>query len=91
MFLQMKGQLIVDNVGDYPAGIVDQLRKLLSSGVVACPDPNRMNFYDVENSDWTFFIHLSSRSGGKVMLLAAWSCVLPSTESALSPEAAQPR
>jgi hypothetical protein len=71
MFLQMNGQLSIDNMKNYPTGIVSQLRKSLSSGVVAHPDPNRKNFYDVEASDHMFFIH-ASPIDGKVMLCAAW-------------------
>ena len=71
MFLQMNEQFSIDNVRDYPAGIVDQLRELLVSGVAARPDPNRTNFYDVENSDRIFFIRAST-IGDKVILFAAW-------------------
>src|SRR6185295_2032027 len=71
MFLQMNAQLTIDNLGDYPPAIVAELRDLLLSGVTARPDPGRSNFYDVETTDRTFFIH-ASPDGDKVMLVAAW-------------------
>jgi hypothetical protein len=61
----------IENLRDYPAGIVDDLRELLESGVAVRPDPNRRNFYDVENAERTFFIHVSP-DDGKIMLLATW-------------------
>jgi hypothetical protein len=76
MLLQMEGQLSIDNMKDYPAGIVDHLRESLSSGAVAHPDPNRANFYDLHTSEHGFFIH-ASPIDGKVMLCAAWPRSLP--------------
>ena len=76
MFLQMEGQFSIDNVRNYPAGTVDQLRELLVFGVAARPDPNRTSFYDVGNSEYIFFI-FASTSSSKIMLLAAWPRSLP--------------
>jgi hypothetical protein len=61
----------IDNLQNYPAEIVNQLRKLLVEGVRARQDRRRWNFYDVEHADRAFFIHLS-RLTGKVILLAMW-------------------
>jgi len=76
MLLRMNEQLSIDNLNDHPTEIVDQLEELLTTGVEARLDPNRKNFYDVENSGRVFFIHAAPASG-KVMLLATWLTELP--------------
>jgi hypothetical protein len=69
--LQQEQQGLIHNRLNYPADIVDQLEKLLVEGVSARQDPNRRNFYDIENADRVFFIYLSPLSGS-VTLLATW-------------------
>ena len=67
----MNQQSIIENPRNYLASIVGQLKERLVSGVHACPDPKRKNFYDIENGIHIYFIHLSPRTG-EVMLLARW-------------------
>ena len=69
--LQQEQQGLIHNRLNYPPDIVDQLEKLLVEGVSARQDPNRRNFYDIENADRVFFIYLSPLSGS-VTLLATW-------------------
>ena len=76
MFLKIANDLNIENLNDYPTEVVSQLEKLLASGVEARLDPNRKNFYDIENVGRGFFIHASPR-GGNVMLLATWPMELP--------------
>lgn len=71
MILRTEQDPTIDNVQNYPAEIVNQLRKLLVEGVSARQDSRRRNFYDVEHADRAFFIHLSPLTG-KVILLAMW-------------------
>jgi hypothetical protein len=71
MILRVEQDPTIDNLQNYPAEVVDQLRKLLVEGVSARQDPRRRNFYDVEGADRAFFIHLSPLTG-KVILLAMW-------------------
>jgi hypothetical protein len=61
----------VDNLRNYPAEIIKELEGLLLSGGSALPDPKRKGFYDLENHERTFFIHISSITGN-VVLLATW-------------------
>jgi hypothetical protein len=61
----------VDNLGNYPAEIIQELEELLLSGGSASPDQKRNGFYDVENLERTFFIHISPFTG-RVGLLATW-------------------
>jgi len=49
----------------------ERLRQLLGSGVVARPDPQRPNFFEIEDETQVFYIHVGKPSG-KVTLLAVW-------------------
>ena len=71
MFLRMKRLPGVDNLRNYPAGIVKELEELLLWGGSALPDPKRKGFYELENHERAFFIQISSITG-KVVLLATW-------------------
>jgi DUF2934 family protein len=71
MFIRMKRLPGVDNLRNYPAEIIRELEELLLSGGSALPDPKRKGFYDLENYERTFFIHISPITG-KVVLLATW-------------------
>jgi hypothetical protein len=71
MFLRMKHLPGVDNLRDYPTEIIKELEELLLSGGSALPDPKRKGFYDLQNHERTFFIHISPITG-RVVLLATW-------------------
>ena len=71
MILKMNGPLRIENLRHYPVETVDRVRCLLESGASASPDARRKNFYDLEDGDRAFFIHVSST--GSVLLLATWS------------------
>jgi hypothetical protein len=71
MVLRLDQQPSIENLRNYPAAIVDQLRQLLAAGVQAHPDPRRANFYELENHSQVFYIHISP-ANGKVWLLATW-------------------
>jgi hypothetical protein len=67
----MKRMPSVDNLRNYPAEIIKELEELLLWGRSALPDPKRKGFYDLENYERTFYIHISPITG-KVGLLATW-------------------
>jgi hypothetical protein len=71
MLLKINEPLIIDNMNQYPAEVVEQLEQLLASGVEARLDPGRKNFYQVDHTGRAFFFH-AFPAGGKVMLLASW-------------------
>ena len=71
MILRIEQQLTIDNLQNYPSEVVDQLEKLLVKAVSARPDPRRKNFYDVEDAERAFFVHVSPLTR-KVILLAVW-------------------
>ncbi len=70
MILQLNESSKIDNLRNYPDEVVEKLRLLLSAGAVAHPDPQRANFYDVENGVRLFYVHLTP--SGSVWLLASW-------------------
>jgi hypothetical protein len=51
---------------------VQELRELLAEGGEAEHDPNRENFYHVENDSTAYYIHVSPITGN-VILLAKWA------------------
>ena len=66
-----KDRLVIENLRNYPAELVEKLQGLLAAGVEAQPDPRRKGFYDVHNDTRVFFIHVSPVSGN-VLLLGSW-------------------
>jgi hypothetical protein len=70
MIVKMTGPLQIDNFRHYPAERVERLRSLLATGVLAVPDSHRKNFYDLEDGDRMFYVHLCPT--GTVLLLAVW-------------------
>jgi hypothetical protein len=73
MILQIDQQTKIENPRNYLPSIVERVKESLVSGVDACPDTKRKDFYNVEIVGHVYFIHLSPRNG-KVMLLARWLC-----------------
>ena len=71
MVLRVKKQTKVENPRGYIAKVVDELRNLLTAGARARRDPSRENFYEVENANNIFYIHISPLTGN-VVLLARW-------------------
>ena len=71
MILKINGPIRIDNLRHYPEETVGRLHCALVAGAFASPDPRRKNFYDLEDGDRTFYIHVSPT--GKVLLLATWT------------------
>ncbi|HET6145008.1 MAG TPA: hypothetical protein VFE02_15970 [Candidatus Acidoferrales bacterium] len=61
----------VENPRAYDPGAVEHLQYLLNVGVPAVRDPKRENFYEIESSSETFYVHVSPVSGN-IVLLARW-------------------
>jgi hypothetical protein len=70
MILKLKDSPIIENTRHYSAETVANLRSLLTEGAWAVPDPHRRNFYDVENGEHIYYIHICP--SGRVLLLATW-------------------
>ncbi|MGH9378858.1 MAG: hypothetical protein ACRD1I_08665 [Terriglobia bacterium] len=71
MLLKLNEPLQIEDLRNYPAEAARRLRELLLRGVLASPDLQRKNFYDVEDGCQVFYIHISPT--GKVLLLAMWA------------------
>jgi hypothetical protein len=71
MVLRVKKQTKFENPRGYIAKVVDELRNLLTAGARARRDPSRENFYELENANNVFYIHISPVTGN-VVLLAKW-------------------
>jgi hypothetical protein len=70
MIFKMNGPIRIENLRQHPAETVDRLRCLLVMGAHANPDPHRKGFYDLEDGNRAFYIHVSPT--GNVLLLATW-------------------
>ena len=70
MILKMNGPFRIDNLRRYSIEAVERLRSALVAGVTATADPHRKDFYDLEDGNTIFFIHLNRT--GTVILLACW-------------------
>ena len=72
MLLQMRKGSRIENPREYSPLAVEELRQLLTEGGQAQQDPRRENFYQLEDHNGTYYIHISPITGN-VMLLAKWS------------------
>lgn len=70
MILKMSGPLRIEDLRHHSAETIDRLRRLLEAGTHASSDPHRKGFYDLEDGDRAFYIHLTPN--GAVLLLATW-------------------
>jgi hypothetical protein len=71
MIEQQKPPLDIENLRNYPAEVVDELRRLLASDAPARPDPHRADFYEFEGPTRVFYVHVSATIGS-VLLLGTW-------------------
>jgi hypothetical protein len=69
--LQIEQELHIEDLRGHPPGTVEGLRKLLASGAIRHPDPQRKNFFEVEDEERVYYVNISP-SSGKVLLLATW-------------------
>jgi hypothetical protein len=70
MLLRLDYKPIIDNPRKCPPEAVEELRRLLAQGAPAIPDPHRKGFYDVEDGERVFYVHLAPNRN--VWLLATW-------------------
>jgi hypothetical protein len=71
MVLQMNEQSRIEDPRNYGPEVLNDLRNLLTEGASAQRDPRRENFYELENGESAFYIHISPVNGD-IMLLARW-------------------
>jgi hypothetical protein len=68
---QLNQQPNIEDLRHHGPETVEELRQLLASGASAKPDPHRSDFYELDDSNKVFYIHLSPVDG-KILLLATW-------------------
>jgi hypothetical protein len=68
---QQKQPLDIENLRNYPAEVVEELRRLLASDAPARPDPHRADFYELDGPTRVFYVHVSPAIGS-VLLLGIW-------------------
>ena len=71
MVLRLNQQSNIEDLRHHGAEAVEKLRHLLASGAPAKPDPRRSDFFELEDGNKIFYIHISPVNG-KVLLLATW-------------------
>jgi hypothetical protein len=78
MVMTLEREMQIEDLRNHPAETLKMLRDLLFSGVRVTPDPKRADFYELEDVETVYYIHISPISG-KILLLATWP-----TEAALA-------
>ncbi|MGB6431033.1 MAG: hypothetical protein WBF06_10635, partial [Candidatus Acidiferrales bacterium] len=68
---EQKQHIDIENLRNYPAEVVDELKRLLASDAPARPDPHRADFYELEGPTRVFYVHVSATIG-TVILLGTW-------------------
>ena len=72
MAVMIEQMLQIEDPRNHSAETQDRLRQLLVSGAPARPDEKRADFFEVEDHNHTYYVHVS-RTTGTVTLLAVWS------------------
>ena len=70
MLLRLNYNPLINNPRHCPVEAVEELRRLLTQGAPAVADLHRRGFYDVEDGERVFYVHIAPT--GSVWLLATW-------------------
>ena len=89
MILQLNQQPNIEDLRHHGPEAVEKLRRLLAYGAPAKPDPCRSDFFELEDGNKVFYIHISPVNG-KVLLLATWLKDEESAEIKASHQAGEP-
>ena len=71
MILRLNQHPNIEDLRHHGPEAVEKLRHLLASGAPAKLDPRRSDFYELEDGNKVFYIHISPVNG-KVLLLGTW-------------------
>ena len=72
MVLRTHRQIEIESVRNHSEETVERLRQLVISGAAARPDAKRSDFFEIEDGNQVFYIHISPVNG-KFLLLATWT------------------
>jgi hypothetical protein len=71
MVLRLNEGPTIENLGKDTTETVETLRALLAAGAAAHADPHRADFYEIEDAERVYYIHISPVNG-HVLLLGSW-------------------
>jgi hypothetical protein len=71
MAVMIEQMLLIEDPRNHSVDTQDRLRHLLVTGAHARPDEKRPDFFEIEDHDQVFYVHVSQTTG-KVTLLAIW-------------------
>lgn len=71
MVLTVEHALQIDAPRNHSVETQERLRQLLDGGAPMRPDPKRPDFFEVEDENRVFYVHVV-KATGKVTLLAVW-------------------
>jgi hypothetical protein len=71
MAVMIEPVLLIEDPRNHSDAIRDRLRHLLTTGAPARPDAKRASFFEIDDHDRVFYVHVSKFTG-KVTLLAVW-------------------
>ena len=89
MILRLNQQPNIEDLRHHGPEAVEKLRRLLAYGALAKPDPCRSDFFELEDGNKVFYIHISPVNG-KVLLLATWLKDEEAAEMMASHQVVQP-
>lgn len=72
MAVTIEQMLLIEDPRNHSDQTRDRLRHLLASGASARPDAKRADFFEIDDCEHVFYVHVS-KSTGKVTLLAVWN------------------
>jgi len=70
MVMRLKHDPTIDNPRHYSKESVERLHRLLTQGAPVVADSHRKGFYEVEDGNRVFYVHLAPN--GNIWLLATW-------------------
>jgi hypothetical protein len=70
--LELTPELKIEDPRGHSPETVRRLRQALTSGAPAAPDARRAGFFEIQDEDQVFYIHMSPVTQ-KITLLATWS------------------
>lgn len=71
MAVLIEQMLQIEDPRNHSTETQDRLRYLLASGAPARPDEKRADFFEIEDHNQIFYVHVSKNTGS-VTLLAVW-------------------
>jgi hypothetical protein len=72
MVMRWEYEVQVQDVRNHSQELVQRLETLLLRGASLLPDPRHPGFFEIQNEEQVYYVHVVPHTG-KVLLLATWS------------------